>query len=79
MAAFGFSNTKSSLDALYRRQRARLEPPKVITATAHKLARIFYSMLKNGAAYINQGQDNYDKNYRNRSTKNPKKTGSSGI
>ncbi len=33
--------------SFFRRQRARLGSPKAIAATAHKLATIFYSMLKN--------------------------------
>lgn len=73
MAAFGLSNSKSALGAFYRRQRARLGPPKAITATAHKLAHIFYSMLKNGQTYVDQGQDYYEKQYRDRVTKNLKK------
>jgi len=73
MAAFGLSNSKSALGAFYRRQRARLRSPKRITATAHKLARIFYSTLKNCAAYVDQGQDYYEKQYRDRVTKNLKK------
>ncbi len=31
--------------------RARLGAPKAITATAHKLARIIYHLLKTGTAY----------------------------
>lgn len=77
MAAFGLSNSKSALGAFYRRQRARLGPPKAITATAHKLARIFYSMLKNGQTYVDQGQDYYEKQYRDRVTKNLKKRAAS--
>ena len=73
MAAYGLSNSKSALGAFYRRQRARLGSPKAITATAHKLARIFYSMLKNGEAYVDQGQDYYEKQYRDRVTKNLRK------
>lgn len=77
MAAFGLSNSKSALGAFYRRQRARLGSPKAITATAHKLARIFYIMLKNGAAYVDQGQDYYEKQYRDRVTRNLKKRAAS--
>lgn len=73
MAAYGLSNSKSASGAFYRRQRARLGSPKAITATAHKLARIFYSMLKNGEAYVDQGQDYYEKQYRDRVTKNLRK------
>ena len=77
MAAYGLSNSKSALGAFYRRQRARLGSPKAITATAHKLARIFYSMLKNGVAYVDQGQDYYEKQYRDRVTRNMRKKAAS--
>ncbi len=46
--------------------KARLGAPKAITATAHKLARLIYSMLKNGTEYVNLGQDYYEKCYRKR-------------
>jgi len=69
-------NSKSALGAYCRRQRARLGAPKAITATAHKIARTFYSMLKNGSEYVDQGQDYYEQQYRNRMTKNLKKRAS---
>lgn len=73
IAAYGLLKSKSALGAYYRRMRARLGAPKAITATAHKLARIFYSMLKHGAEYVDQGQGYYEKQYRDRVTKNLKK------
>ena len=73
----GYINSKSALGAYYRRQRARLGSPKAITATAHKLARTFYSMLKNGTEYVDQGQDYYETQYRDRVTKNLKKRAAS--
>jgi len=66
MAAYTLLNSKSALGAFYRRQRARLGAPKAITATAHKLARLVYSLLKNGTAYVDAGQDMYEKRYRSR-------------
>ena len=63
---YGLFNSKSSLGAYFRRQRARLGAPKAITATAHKLARIFYSMIKNQSEYVDLGSDYYDKLYRER-------------
>jgi len=35
--------------------RARLGPPQAITATAHNLARLVYSMLKHGTDHVDQG------------------------
>ena len=39
--------SKSYLGDYYRRMRTRLGAPKAITATAHKLARIIYFLIKN--------------------------------
>jgi len=41
MAAQTAGKSNSALGAFYRRLRYRLGTPKAITATAHKLARIF--------------------------------------
>ena len=57
--------------------RTPLGAPKAITATAHKLARIFYNMLKNGTEYVDQGQDYYEEQYRERVMKNLKKRAAS--
>ena len=73
LAAFGLLNSKSALGAYCRRQRTRLGAPKAITATAHKLARTFYSMLKNGTEYVDKGQDYYEKQYQDRIINNLKK------
>jgi len=70
MAAYSLFNAHSALGAYYRRQRMRLGAPKAITATAHKLARIFYSMLKNGTEYVKQGQEEYEQRYRERAVRN---------
>ena len=77
IAAFGLFNSKSALGAYLRRMRTRLGAPKAITATAHKLARIFYSMLKDGTEYVDQGQDYYEEKYRDRVMKNLKKRAAS--
>jgi transposase len=45
-AAHALTRSKSSLGQFYRRMRAKMGAPKAITATAHKLARIVYHMLK---------------------------------
>lgn len=66
LAAHGLHNSKSALGAYLRRQKARLGAPKAITATAHKLARIYYRMLKFGTAYVDAGQDYYEEQYRKR-------------
>jgi len=77
MSAYTLHGSNSALGAYYRRQRARLGAPKAITATAHKLARTFYSMLKNGTEYIDRGKDYYEKQYEDRVLKNLKKRAAS--
>lgn len=77
LCAFSLFNSNSALGAYFRRQRSRLGSPKAITATAHKLARIFYSMLKNGQEYVDQGRDEYEKQYQERVLSNLKKKAAS--
>jgi transposase len=45
---------------------ARMDKPKAVTAAAHKLARLIYSMLTKGEEYIDQGQAYYEERYRQR-------------
>jgi transposase len=66
MSAQSLSRSQSALGAFYRRIRAKHGGPKAITATAHKLARIFYHMLKYRQAYRDPGQDYYEQKYRDR-------------
>ena len=73
MAAFSLIRSKSALGAYMRRQRARLGASKAITATAHKLARLVYSMLKNGTSYADLGQDYYEERYQSRVVQNLKR------
>lgn len=69
MAAYGLHHAKSALGAFYRRMRSKLGAPKAITATAHKLARLFYSMLKTKMSFADIGQDAYDNAYNQRRLK----------
>ena len=41
-----------------------------ITATAHKLARLIYSMLRHGTEYVDAGQDYYEREYQDRVVRN---------
>lgn len=66
MAAYALANSKSALGAYYRRKRSQLGAPKAITATAHKLARLVYSMLRYGSRYVDEGQEYYELKYRER-------------
>jgi transposase len=69
-ASLKFSN--SALGAFYRRMRARKGGPAAITATAHKLARIIYVMLKEKKPYHDVGVDYYDQLYKDRAIRNLK-------
>jgi len=70
LAAQSLHSSKSALGAFYRRMRARLGAPKAITATAHKLAKLVYRMLKYGMDYVDSGQQYYENQYRERVIKN---------
>ena len=48
LAANALHRSGSALGAFLRRKKAQMGAPKAITATAHKLARIIYSMLRYG-------------------------------
>jgi transposase len=73
MAAQGVSRSDSALGAFYRKMRAKEGGPKAITATAHKIARIFYFMLKHKQEYVDPGQTHYEQKYQERSIKNLKR------
>lgn len=66
VAAQSLHRSKSALGAYFRRMRSRLGPAKAVTATAHKLAILIYRMLKYGMNYVDQGQEAYEKQYRER-------------
>jgi hypothetical protein len=73
MAAQSVSRSDSALGAFYRRMRAKHGGPKAITATAHKIARIFYHLLKHKEEYYDPGQDYYEQKYRERVIRNLKR------
>ena len=66
MAANALARSDSALGAFLRRKKAQLGAPKAITATAHKLARIIYSMLRFGQDYVDAGADYYEAQYQRR-------------
>ena len=73
LAAQSLSRSQSALGAFYRRMRAKHGPPKAITATAHKLARIVYHMLRYREAYVDPGEHHYEEQYRERVLRNLKR------
>jgi transposase len=66
LAAWSLIRSHSYLGAYLRRQRARLGAPKAITATAHKLARILYHLMRHGIAYMRQEEAAYAEQVRER-------------
>lgn len=73
LAAQSLTNSKSALGAYYRRMRTRLGGPKAITATARKLACIFYQMLRYGKDFVDSGLDYYEKKYQQKVLNNIKR------
>ena len=60
LAAAALRSSKSALGAYFRRLCSRMDKPKAVTAAAHKLARLIYTMLTKGEEYTDQGQDYYE-------------------
>ena len=72
LAAFSLANAKCALGAFYRRIRAKYGAPMANIATAHKLARIIYKMLKDKVEYVDLGEDYYNEKYKARLVRNLK-------
>jgi transposase len=70
MAAQAVGKSHTPLGAYYRRMKFRMGPAKANTATAHKLACIFYRMLRYGKEYVDPAAEYYEQKYRNRVVKN---------
>ncbi len=66
LAAWGQMRSKSALGEFLRRQRSRLGARKAVTATAHKLARIVYNLMRHGAAYVKKDEAAYADQVRER-------------
>jgi transposase len=73
LAAQSLSRSQSAMGAFYRRMKAKHGPAKATTATAHKLARIVYFMLKNRTSYVDPGVTHYEQQYRDRAIRNLKR------
>ena len=73
LAAQSLHHSDSGLGAFYRRMKARLGTQEAITATAHKLARIVYSMMKNRTSFVEFGADTFEQQHRKRDVRNLKR------
>ena len=54
----------TALGAFLRRLKGRLGAPKATTATAYKLARLIWRMLKHGTEYVVKGLAEYEAKFR---------------
>ena len=70
LAACAVINSHTALGAYGRRLKTRIGAPKAITATARKLACLFYRMMKFGGPYVEKGMDYYEQKYKDRIIKN---------
>ena len=66
MAAYAVSRSETAVGAYYRSMRARKGPQQANVATAHKIARIVYHLLKTGEAYVEQSAEEYEEQRRER-------------
>ena len=66
LAAGTVGRTDTALGAFYRRLSARVGKAKAITATARKIAVLFYNTLRYGMIYADPGATYYEDRYRQR-------------
>lgn len=66
LAAFSLYQNKTALGAFLRRIKTKHGAPKAITATARKIATIFYAMLTRGTEYVEAGLQCYEERYKER-------------
>lgn len=69
LAAVTIGKTSTALGAFYRRLSARIGKAKAVTATARKIAILFYNAMRFGMAYQDPGADHYEQKYRERVVK----------
>lgn len=65
-AAVTLRNSDCYLGAFYRRMRKKAGPGIAVTATARKIAVIYYNTLKYGREFVELGADYYEKTYKER-------------
>ena len=70
LAAVTVGRTSNALGAFYRRLAARIGKAKAVTATARKIAVLFYNAMRFGMEYQDPGAEHYESKYRERVLKN---------
>jgi transposase len=66
LAATTVGRTQTALGAFYRRLSARIGKAKAVTATAGKIAVLFYNAVRHGMDYSDPGISYYEERYRAR-------------
>lgn len=66
IAAAAAGKTNTAIGSFMRRIKINKGVPKAITASARKIACLFYRLLKFGAEYVEQGLNNYEQAYKAR-------------
>jgi len=70
IAAVNVGRMQTALGAFYRRLAARIGKAKAVTATARKLAVLFYNAVRHGLQYVDPGVDHYEARYKQRVIEN---------
>ena len=70
LAATTIGRSQTGLGAFYRRLASRLGKAKAVTATARKIAVLFYNVLRYGWVYQDPGADYYEERYHQRIVRN---------
>lgn len=73
MAAYAVQRSKNWLAAFYHRIKARSGPAKAITATARKIAVIFYRMIRDKIMFNPISMENYVESFREKQLRKLKK------
>ena len=66
LAAVTVGRTDTALGAFYRRLSSRIGKAKAVTATARKIAVLFYNAVRHGMDYVDPGASSYEIRYRTR-------------
>lgn len=69
LAAVTVGRSNTALGAFYRRLASRIGKAKAVTATARKIAILFYNAMRYGMDYRDPGADYYEQQYRDRVVK----------
>src|SRR5258708_4944704 len=70
LAAVTVGRTDTALGAFYRRLSSRIGKAKAVTATARKIAVLFYNAVRHGMEYVDPGASSYETRYRTRVVNN---------